>query len=51
MNYNTRLKSRKASSILLMLVHELHMICLSSIPWKILEITVYRCMLNVTLFE
>jgi len=50
-NNYTRLKSRKASSILVMLLHELQMICLSSIPWNIFEITVCLCMLKVTLLE
>ena len=50
-NNNTKLKSRKASSILVMLEHELQMICLSSMPWNIFEITVCLCMLKVTLLE
>jgi hypothetical protein len=48
LNSITKLRSKNASSILVMFSH---IIYLSSIPWKIFEITVYRCRLKVTLFE
>lgn len=46
----TKLRSRKASSIVVILLHEQQMIYLSNIPWKILDIIVSLWSLNGMLF-